>query len=141
MEKYVVTVNIMSANEKGLISSKSSDYTFQEKDIIQARNKAITKVKELEEEFLYGEIKYDSFLVAQLKDFKNFNAYAINLLFVPDENFTYCLYGEDKQQTYEALKIEGFICEQYDNISLTEIEYTDGEWIEVIESNLDFFVN
>jgi len=143
MKKYIVTVNIMSANEKGIRTSKSFDYTFQEKDFINARNKAISKVKELEEEFLFGDVKYDSFLEAQLKNFKNFNAYSINMLFVPNEDWDYCLYGEDEEQTIEALQSEVYHYADEAGIPLAEIDYEDGEWdfVEVIESDLEFFLN
>ena len=143
MKNYLVTVNIMTADENGNKKSKNFDYTFQEKDLINSRNNAIAKVEELEEEFLHGDAKYDSFLEAKLKDFKNFNAYSINLFFVSDEGFKYCLYGEDEEQTIEALKAEVFHYAEKSNIELTEIEYEDGEWdwVYVIEDNLDFFIN
>jgi hypothetical protein len=143
MKKYKVTVHLFSADENGKKSSKNYDYTFQEKNTIDSRNNAISKVLELEEQFMNGEEDYDSFLLAQLKGFKNFNAYSINLMFVPNDDWEYCLYGEDEEQTIEALQAEVYHYAEEDEISLTEIEYTDGEWdwVDVIEDNIEFFIN
>jgi len=86
MKHYKVTVNILTGDEKGNKTSKDFEYTFNDKNLITARNKAIAKAQELEEEFMYGEEQYDSFIVAQFKGFKNFKAYSIDLLFAPNED-------------------------------------------------------
>ena len=143
MKYYQVTVNILTSDEKGKKTSKDFEYTFNDANLLTARNKAIAKVQELEEEFMYGKEQYDSFFVAQMKGFKNFKAYSIDLLFVPNNNWEYCLYGEDEEQTIEGLKAEVDVYAEKDGIALTEIEYEDGEWdyVYVIEDNIDFFIN
>ncbi|EPR73445.1 hypothetical protein ADIWIN_1475 [Winogradskyella psychrotolerans RS-3] len=143
MIKYIVQVNTTKVNAKGKRDSKIFDFTFQEESPIDSRKKAIAKVLELEDEFLYGEVKYESFFEANMKDFKNFNAYSINIFFVNSDGCEYCLYGEDEEQTIEALQAEVYHFAEEDNIVLTDIEYADGEWdfVNVIEMNLDFLIN
>lgn len=146
MKKYSVRVNILKSNATGTIKSEDFEYTFQEPSLIESRNKAISKVKNLEE-FFNNEMpegsEFSSPLEAEFKGMKNFNAYSINMLFVPSQDWDYCLYGEDEEQTIEALQSEVYHYAEEDGIPLAEIDYEDGEWdyVEVIESNLEFFLN
>ena len=138
---YKVTVNIITIDEKGKSKSKDFDYTYENENPIIARNQAIEKVKEIE--FDFEKEKFDSFFEAQLKGFKNVKTYSINLMFLPDNGFGGCLYGEDEEETIQALESEVYHYAEEDGIPLTEIEYEDEEWeyVEVIEHNLDFFIN
>ena len=146
MKKYIVRVNILKSDKEGTFNSENFEYTFQESFLIEARNKAISKVKELQELFNYGMpegSKFSSPLEAELKGFKDFNAYSIDLSFIADEDWSYCLYGEDEEQTIEALQSEVYHYAEEDGIPLAEIDCEDGEWdfVEVIESDLEFFLN
>ena len=87
--------------------------------------------------------EFSSPLEAEFKGMKNFNAYSINMLFVPNKDWDYCLYGEDEEQTIEALQSEVYHYAEEDGIPLAEIDCEDGEWdfVEVIESDLEFFLN
>lgn len=145
MKHYKVTVNILTADEKGEKTSKDFEYTFQNEKPLIARNKAIAKIQELEEEFMYGKEQYDSFIMAQLKDFKSFKAYSINLYFVDNNGWESCLYGEDEEETIQALQSEVYHYAEENNIGLIEMEYEDedGEWdwYYAIEDDIDLFIN
>ncbi|MDA9343562.1 hypothetical protein N9R06_00510 [Algibacter sp.] len=140
--KYKVTVNILTSDKEGNFKSKDYDYNFKDENIFKARKKAIAKVKELENEFAFGDENYDSPLVAQLKNFKDFKAYSINLLFLPENGYGGCLYGEGTEETIETLQSEVYHYAEQDDIPQTEIEYQDGEWdcVHVIEEDLDFIL-
>jgi len=144
--KYIVTVNILKSDINGKFSSEDFEYSFEEPILVESRNKAIEKTKSLishfENDMPEGE-QFSSPLEAELKGFKGFKAYSIDLSFIADEDWSYCLYGEDEEQTIEALKAEVYHYAEEDDVPLTEIEFEDGEWdyVEVIESDLEFFLN
>jgi len=143
MKKYSVTVNILKSDKKGTFNSEDFEYTFQESSLIESRNKAISKVKELQELFNYGMpegSKFSSPLEAELKGFKDFNAYSIDLSFIVDEDYDYQIYGEE-ELTIEALEQEASYYYEESNVEFTEIEDLEGEYVEVLESNLEFFLN
>jgi hypothetical protein len=142
MKKYIVRVNILKSNKNGTFNSENFEYNFQEPLLMEARNKAISKVKELE--FLFNnemieENKFSSPMEAAFKGFKDFNAYSIDLSFIPEEEFEYQVYGEE-ELTIEALEVEAGFYDR-NNHSLCEIEDLDGEMVEVLESDLEFFLN
>ena len=85
------------------------------------------------------ENKFSSPMEAALKGFKDFNAYSIDLSFIPEEGYEYQIYGEE-ELTIEALEEEAGY---YDgnNHSLCEIEDLYGEMVEVLEDDLEFFLN
>lgn len=143
MKKYSVRVNILKSDKKGTFNSEDFEYTFQESSLIESRNKAISKVKELQELFNYGMpegSKFSSPLEAELKGFKDFNAYSIDLSFIVDEDYDYQIYGEE-ELTIEALEQEAYYYAQEGNVEFTEIEDLYGEYVEVLESDLEFFLN
>ena len=45
MKKYIVRVNILKSDKEGTFNSENFEYTFQESFLMEARNKAISKVK------------------------------------------------------------------------------------------------
>ncbi|SNR32599.1 hypothetical protein SAMN06265371_101290 [Lutibacter agarilyticus] len=143
MKKYSVRVNILKSNATGTIKSEDFEYTFQEPSLIESRNNAISKVKELQELFNYGMPeggKFSSPLEAELKGFKDFNAYSIDLYFIVDEDYDYQIYGEE-ELTIEALEQEAYHYAQEGNVEFTEIEDLEGEYVEVLESDLEFLLN
>jgi hypothetical protein len=141
MEKYIVRVYILKSNKNGKMDSQDFEYSFQDPKLIIARNNAIAKVKELEYSFSNESTiknKFSSPLEAQMKDFKNFNAYSIELSFVPEKDFEYQIYGEE-ELTIESLEVEA---RYYDgnNQSICEIEDLNGEIVEVLQSDLEFLL-
>ena len=143
MKKYIVRVNILKSDKKGTFNSENFEYTFQETFLMDARNKAISKVKELQELFNYGMpegSEFSSPLEAELKGFKDFNAYSIDLSFIVDEDYDYQIYGEE-ELTIEALEQEANYYYEESNVEFTEIEDLYGEYVEVLESDLEFLLN
>lgn len=142
MKYYQVTVNILTSDEKGTFNSEDFEYNFQESLLIEARNKAISKVKDLLQLFnneMPEGSEFSSPVEAELRGFKDFNAYSIDLSFIPEEGYEYQIYGEE-ELTIEALEVEA---RYYDgNIhSLCEIEDLYEDMVEVLESDLEFFLN
>jgi hypothetical protein len=86
--------------------------------------------------------KFSSPLEAELKGFKNVNGFSIDLSFVPEEGYEYQIYGEE-ELTIDSLQQEAFYYRDanIDYPWLTEVEDMDGEMVEVLESDLDFFLN
>jgi hypothetical protein len=143
MKKYIIRVNILKSDNKGTFNSENFEYTFQKSFLIKARNKAIAKVKELELLFaneMREESKFSSPMEAELKGFRDFNAYSIDLSFVLEEDYEYQIYGEG-ELTIEALEVEATHYHEDCNIEFTEIEDLEGEYVEVLESDLEFFLN
>ena len=74
MEKYIIRVNILKSDEKGNMKSEDFEYSFQEPQLITARNNAIAKVKDLKVFFnneMPEESKFSSSLEAELTKRKN----------------------------------------------------------------------
>lgn len=143
MKKYIVRVNILKSNEKGGINSEDFEYTFQESALIEARNKAVAKVQELEQ-FFNNEMPegsaFSTPLEASLKGFKDFNAYSIGLSFVPNEDWEYQIYGEEEELIIEALEEEALHYSDESGVEFVEIEDLSGEIVMVLESDLGFFI-
>ena len=58
-----------------------------------------------------------------------------------NDGYECCIYGEDMEQTYEALESEAYHYRNDSSVEFDEIEDPNEEWIEVLASNLDFFIN
>ncbi|SNR33837.1 hypothetical protein [Lutibacter flavus] len=143
MKKYIVRVNILKSDKKGTVNSENFEYTYQEPNLFEARNKAISKVKELEELFNYGMpegSEFSSPLEAQFKGFKDFNAYSIELTFMFDEDWEYQIYGEE-ELTIESLEIEANHYVGQEDMEYVEVEDLNGQMVVVLESDLEFFLN
>lgn len=143
--KYIVRVFILKFDENRNSNSESFEYTFEEPNLIDARNKAITKVKDLMSLFeneMPEESKFSSPLEAELKGFKNFNSYSLELVFqLDEEGCDYTIFGEE-ELTIEALEQEAYYYrDNVGNQQYDEIEDEDGDYVEILESNMDFFLN
>ncbi len=143
--KYIVRVFILKFDENGNSNSEDFEYTFEEPNLIDARNKAIKKTKELRslfEDEMPEDSKFSSFLEAELKGFRNFKSYSLELAFQPDEDgWDYVLFGDD-ELTIEALEQEAYYYrDNIENQQYDEVENEDGEYVEILESNSDFFLN
>jgi hypothetical protein len=143
MKKYIVRVNIIKSDKNGIFNSEDFEYTFQESILIEARNKAISKVKELEELFNY-EIpegsEFSTSLEAEFKGYKDFNAYSIDLFFIVNEDWDYQIYGEE-ELTIEALEEEARYYKEEVNVDFTEIEDLYDGMVKVLASDLEFLLN
>jgi hypothetical protein len=138
--KYQVYVHVLKANNEGKFDSENFEYEFQGPNLFDERKKAIAKVKDLES-FFNNEMpegnQFDSPLVAQLKGFKNFNAYSIDIFFINDYGDDYQIYGEE-EELIESLQIEAsYYNEDY---PMTEVEDLEGDFVEVLESDLEFIL-
>lgn len=142
--KYTVTVHILKSDINGKFSSEDYEYSFQEPTLIESRNKAIEKAKSLKSHFendmKEGE-QFSSPLVAQLKSYKDFNAYSIGVFFINDEGYDYQIYGEE-ELTIEALSYEAnhYRKVNQDDQELIEVEDLDGDYVEVLEHDYEFFM-
>jgi len=141
--KYIVRVNILKSDVNGEFSSENFEYVFNEPTMIKSRNLAIAKTKKIiysfENEMPDGE-QFSCPLVAQLKGFKDFKAYSIELIFLPKEEFDYIIYGEE-DLVIEALEQEAYYYRDgSDNHKFMEVENEDGEIVEILKSNHKFFL-
>ena len=144
--KYLVRVFILIMGEKGKLYSEDFEYTFEESNPIDARNKAIEKVKDLRslfEDEMPEDSKFSSPLEARLKGFKNFKSCSLELVFISDEGeFDNIIYGQDEEETIMSLQAEAYYYRgNVENQQYGEIEDEDGDYVEILKSNSDFFLN
>jgi len=141
--KYIVRVHILKSDVNGKFSSEDFEHVFNEPTMIESRNMAIAKTKKIiysfENEMPDGE-QFSCPLLAQLKGFKDFKAYSIELIFLPKEGFDSQIYGED-DLTVEALEQEAYYYrnDSY-NHKFMEVENEDGEIVEILKSKHKFFL-
>jgi len=96
--KYIVRVHILKSDVNGIFSSEDFEHVFNEPTMIESRNMAIAKTKKIIYSFeneMPDDKQFSSPLVAHLKGYKDFNAYSIELIFLPKEGFDYTIFGED----------------------------------------------
>lgn len=132
--------------EKGNSNSENFEYTFEESNPIDARNKAIEKVKEVMsifEDEMPEDCKFSSPLEAKFKGYKNFNSYSLELIFISDEGeFDNIIFGQDEEETIMSLQAEAYYYrDNVENEQYDEIEDEDGDYVEILKSNSDFFLN
>ena len=145
-EKYLVRVFILKFDENGNSNSEDFEYTFEEENPFDASNNAIKKTKDLKslfEDEMPEESKFISPLEAELKGFKNINSYSLELIFKSDEDgFDNIMYGEDEEETIMSLQAEAvYYRDNVENQQYDEIEDENGEYVEILESDKDFFLN
>lgn len=144
MEKYIVKVTVLNSNEKGEIETENIECVFEESTLIESRNKAIEKAKgfiSLFENEMPDEQRFSSFDEAFVNEFRNFNAYSIKIVLIGGYGEEFQIYG-DKELMIEALEIEAnSYNENNDFQELTEVEDADGNIVNVLESNIEFFLN
>lgn len=144
MEKYIVKVTVLNSNEKGEIETKNIECNFEESTSIESRNKAIEKAKSFISLFeieMPDEQLFSSFEEALVNEFRNFNAYSIKIVLSDDYGEELQIYG-DTELMIEALEIEAdSYNENNDFQDLTEVEDANGNFVKVLESNIEFFLN
>lgn len=141
--KYVVSVHVLSVDKTGKSKSENWDYTFDEGELLEKRRVAIEKAKEVIDTFENMDEIFSSPIEAQLKEFKDFNAYIIEISLVIQvevEEYDYQIYGDD-EIVYEALEAEAkFFEEEFEITKFITIQNYENEDIEVIEESLDFLL-
>ena len=141
MEKYIIRVNLFESEINGKRFSSNFEYIFKEKSLIESRFKAIDMVHELTTFFISGtENEFTSLLQVQTEDKAFFNAYTIDLIFSPDEGIEYKIFGEEELIVPSLIKEADYYREK-DNQPLMTLFGAQGEEVEVLESNIDFFLN
>jgi len=147
METYKVKIQILKGDRNGKRSSENMEYSFNEPRRIESRDLAISKAKEIiysyENEMPEGE-EFDSIFIAQLRRFKNFKAYSLDIIFSTDDD-EYHIYGEEEIMMEELIGEANYYCMNEDYQELTEVEHYDEDFAEdvaeILESNHDFFLN
>ncbi|MDA9343564.1 hypothetical protein N9R06_00520 [Algibacter sp.] len=110
--------------------------------MIESRNEAIDMVEELTTYFTSGtENKFISLLEVQTEGEAFFNAFTIEILFSPEDGIEYQIFGEEELMVPSLIKEAEFYRELYDYQNLTTLYGKQGEEVEVLESNIDFFIN
>jgi hypothetical protein len=141
--KYVVCVHVLSVDKTGKPKSENLDYTFDEGELLEKRRCAIEKAQEIINSLENSDKIFSSPIEAQLKQFKNFNAYSIDIrLIIEDEGeeYDYQIYGDD-EIVYEALEVEAkFFKQEFEIIKFITIQNDENEDIVVIEESIDFLL-
>lgn len=141
--KYVVCVHVLSVDKTGKPKSENWDYTFDEGELLEKRRCAIEKAQEIINSLENSDKIFSSPIEAQLKQFKNFNAYSIDIrLIIEDEGeeYDYQIYGDD-EIVYEALEVEAkFFKQEFEIIKFITIQNDENEDIVVIEESIDFLL-
>jgi len=141
MEKYIIRVNVFESELNGIRNSSNFEYIFEENSLIESRFKAIKMVYELTTYLISGtENEFISLMQVQTKGETFFNAFTIELLFSPVEGVEYQIFGEEELMVPSLVK-EADYYRKLDNPPLKKIFGAQGEVVEVLESNIDFFIN
>lgn len=141
--KYVVCVHVLSVDKRGKSKSENFDYTFDEGVLLEKRSCAIDKAHEIINSLENSDKIFSSPNVAKLKQFKNFNAYSIDIHFIIEdegEEYDYQIYGDD-EIICEALEIEAkFFKQEFEITKFITIQNYKNEDIVVMEESLDFLL-
>lgn len=140
--KYVVCVNVLSVDKRGTSKSENCDYTFDEGELLEKRRGAIEKAQEIINSLENSDKIFSSPIEAQFKQFKNFNAYSIDIYFITEEEeeYVYQIYGDD-EIVHEALEVEAnFFKQEFEITKFITIQNYDNEETVVIEESLDFLL-
>ncbi len=142
MEKYIVRVNIFESKINGIRNSRNHEYIFEESSLIESRNKAIEQVKELTSYMTSGtKNKFSTLSDIQTDGADFFNAFQIDLILFTSKGEEYQIFGEEEFMIYSLIEEADYYKEKFDSIALTKLYNSKGDEIEVLESNLDFFIN
>lgn len=142
--KYVVSVYVLNVDKIGTSKSENCDYTFEEGELLEKRRGAIEKAQEIINSLENSDTIFSSPIEAQLKQFKNFNAYSIDIYLITEdegEQYVYQIYGDD-EIVYEALEVEANIFKQeFEIIEYITIQNYEDEDAVVIEESIDFLLD
>lgn len=146
MAKYIVSVGTVIGDRDGNREGEEFRYTFDELPLIESRNKAIEKVKSLQS-FFFDEMpesnKFISFGEGLLSESLEYNSVLIELIFSPEDNMEYVIYGEcDYNLMLEHLTYEAeYYNDNEDNQPLIDLSSIYGSWgRNVLHSDIEFFL-
>lgn len=141
--KYVVCVHVISVDKTGKSKSENCDYNFDEGVLLEKRRCAIEKAQEIINSLENSDKIFSSPIEAQLKQFKNFNAYSIDIHFIIEDEgkeYDYQIYGDD-EIVYEALEVEAkFFKKEFEITKFITIQNYEDEDVVVMEESLDFLL-
>lgn len=142
--KYVVSVYVLNVDKIGKPECENWEYTFEEGELLEKRRGAIEKAQEIMNSLENSDTIFSSPIEAQLKQFKNFNAYCIDIYLITEdegEEYVYQIYGDD-EIIYEALEVEANIFKQeFEIIEYITIQNYEDEDTVVIEESIDFLLD
>lgn len=142
--KYVVSVYVLNVDKIGKPECENWEYTFEEGELLEKRRGAIEKAQEIMNSLENSDTIFSSPIEAQLKQFKNFNAYSIDIYLITEdegEEYVYQIYGDD-EIVYEALEVEANIFKQeFEIIEFITIQNYEDEDTVVIEESIDFLLD
>ena len=142
--KYVVSVYVLNVDKIGKPECENWEYTFEEGELLEKRRGAIEKAQEIMNSLENSDTIFSSPIEAQLKQFKNFNAYCIDIYLITvdeGEEYVYQIYGDD-EIIYEALEVEANIFKQeFEIIEYITIQNYEDEDTVVIEESIDFLLD
>lgn len=142
--KYVVSVYVLNVDKIGKPECENWEYTFEEGELLEKRRGAIEKAQEIMNSLENSDTIFSSPIEAQLKQFKNFNAYSIDIYLITEdegEEYVYQIYGDD-EIVYEALEVEANIFKQeFEIIEFIRIQNYEDEDTVVIEESIDFLLD
>lgn len=144
MANYRVDVFLQQVDRNGKIKRGNFSYKFDNKEIplIQLRRKAIQKAQDVImffENEMRVEIKLGSFSETEIKWFKNFTSYQLQVMF-SHENKEELVYGGNGEESFDGLASEAdYYKKNNEDVDLLTITNSEGNEIEVIKSNIDFF--
>jgi hypothetical protein len=140
--KYIIRVNIFESGINGIRNSRNYEYIFEEPNLIESRNKAIEQVKELTSFMTSGtKDKFSTLNDVQLDGTDFFHAFQIDLVFITNDGDEYQIFGEEEFMIYSLMQEADYYKEIDDSVLFRKLYNTIGDEIEVLESNIYFFIN
>jgi hypothetical protein len=140
--KYIVRVNIFESEINGIRNSRNYEYIFEEPNLIESRNKAIEQVKESISFMTSGtKDKFSTLNDVQLDGTDFFHAFQIDFIFLTEKGEEYQIFGEEEFMIYSLIEEANYYKEKFNSPELTKLENSKGDEIQVLESNIDFFIN
>jgi hypothetical protein len=142
MVKYIVRVNIFESEINGVRNSTNYEYVYEEPTLLESRNKAVEQVKELTS-FITSGTK-DKFLTladVQMNGTNFFHSFQIDLVFITNDGDEYQIFGEEEFMIYSLIQEADYYKGIDDSVLFRKLYNTMGDEIEVLESNIDFFIN
>lgn len=141
---YKIDVFLQKIDDKGKVQRKNYTYIFEKKEVplYQMRNEAIQKAKNLISFFeneMHTDVRFGLFNEAEIKKFKNFISYTLTVIFVHEGNED-IIYGGNGENSFEWLESEAkYYKENEEIVEMMTIANYEGDKIEVIKSNIEFF--
>ncbi len=145
MEKYIVRVDIAKKNQKGILESENFEFSFKDLNLIDSRNKAIAKVKELIDFYTNELPEMDRLLTfdeAINKKLETFSIFKIDIYFSIDEITEYLIYDfNDIGLMIESMEKEAnYYTQKSLNQPLIYIHNGYYYGAHLLEEQIDFFL-